>query len=57
MHSLHLESIRTGMPITRIIEYAVCTHLEQQLEYEKREAAPIGFATTQQPHQPQQTVA
>ena len=45
MHSLHLESKRTGRPITAIIEEAVCTHLEAQMNLQIAESAPIGFAT------------
>ena len=43
MHSLHLESKRTGAPITAIIEMAVCAHLNRSLE--QQPPPPIGFHT------------
>jgi hypothetical protein len=42
LHSLYLESRRTGRPISVIVEQAVCAHLDQQLEM----VQPIGFATS-----------
>jgi len=47
MHSLHLESKRTGVPITHIIEQAVCAHLNQSLE--RQPPTPIGFNTATSP--------
>jgi hypothetical protein len=44
MRSLHLESKRTGTPITVIIEQAVCAHLNQSLE-QQQPPPPIGFHT------------
>ena len=47
MHSLHLESKRTGTPITVIIEQAVCAHLNQNLEHQP--PTSIGFHTANPP--------
>lgn len=55
MHSLHLESKRTGRPITAIIEEAVCTHLETQMNLQIAESRTIGFETASSPSP--QTVA
>ena len=48
MHSLHLESKRTGTPITVIIEQAVCAHLNHALE-QQQPPPPIGFHTAPSP--------
>ena len=49
MHSLHLESKRTGQPITVIIEQAVCAHLERGLD---QAVQPIGFVQVNQQPRP-----